>query len=244
MKTHHIKTIFYHLPPIRDLAVANSRLILAGFVPVQCGPLAGHLARAGPLAFALVRLGRHLGAVWRIARRRVLRTASRRAWSRSLSVSAFGVMLLTLCSSSRRRPAPRPWKSSSPASTTAPRPSSVRERFAVRKGAMSSVARELAALEGIARGGRSFPPAIAWNFTSPPTMRRAARKRCAEYIEARSGEPVGDAFVRRLGAGKRAPSFPRRLRARLDGARRDGDPRPGEESVPGRARRRRRPRAT
>jgi len=31
LKTHHIRSIFYHMPPIRDLAVANGRLILTGF---------------------------------------------------------------------------------------------------------------------------------------------------------------------------------------------------------------------
>ena len=41
LKTHHIHSIFYHLPPIRDLAVANSRLILTGFGLLTVGLVAG-----------------------------------------------------------------------------------------------------------------------------------------------------------------------------------------------------------
>ena len=31
LKTHHLRSIFYRLPPIHDLAVANRRLIFSGF---------------------------------------------------------------------------------------------------------------------------------------------------------------------------------------------------------------------
>ena len=37
LKTHHIHSIFYHLPPIRDLAVANGRLIFTGFALLAVG---------------------------------------------------------------------------------------------------------------------------------------------------------------------------------------------------------------
>lgn len=41
LKTHHLHTIFFHLPPISDLAVAIHRLILAGFVLLTAGLLFG-----------------------------------------------------------------------------------------------------------------------------------------------------------------------------------------------------------
>ena len=40
LKTHHLRSIFYHLPPIHDLAVANRRLILMGFTLLTVGILA------------------------------------------------------------------------------------------------------------------------------------------------------------------------------------------------------------
>jgi ABC-type transport system involved in cytochrome c biogenesis permease subunit len=48
LKTHHLHSIFFRLPPIRDLAVANRRLILVGFVlltaGISCGFAVGNLA--------------------------------------------------------------------------------------------------------------------------------------------------------------------------------------------------------
>jgi ABC-type uncharacterized transport system permease subunit len=41
LKTHHIRSIFYHLPPIHDLAVANRRLIWTGFGLLTVGLAAG-----------------------------------------------------------------------------------------------------------------------------------------------------------------------------------------------------------
>ncbi len=41
LKTHHIHSVFYHLPPIRDLAVANRRLIFAGLGLFTVGLIAG-----------------------------------------------------------------------------------------------------------------------------------------------------------------------------------------------------------
>ena len=41
LKTHHIRSIFYHLPPIRDLATANRRLIIVGLALLTVGILAG-----------------------------------------------------------------------------------------------------------------------------------------------------------------------------------------------------------
>jgi ABC-type uncharacterized transport system permease subunit len=95
LKTHHIQSIFYHLPPIHDLAVANRRLILAGFCLFTVGMLSGilhgtahiHLLRIISVAIWML-YGAILAAVlWhRISPRRVA----------LLSVSAFSVMLLTL----------------------------------------------------------------------------------------------------------------------------------------------------
>lgn len=41
LKTHHIRSIFYHLPPIRDLATANRRLIVVGLALLTVGIVAG-----------------------------------------------------------------------------------------------------------------------------------------------------------------------------------------------------------
>jgi ABC-type uncharacterized transport system permease subunit len=43
LKTHHLRSIFFHLPPIRDLAVANRRLILVGFILLTVGIGAGFM---------------------------------------------------------------------------------------------------------------------------------------------------------------------------------------------------------
>ena len=95
LKTHQFRTIFYHLPPIHDLAVANSRLILTGFVLFTLGLFAGvmhgsahvHLLQIVSVALWVV-YGTILAATFwrRISPRRVA----------LLSVGAFSVMLLTL----------------------------------------------------------------------------------------------------------------------------------------------------
>jgi ABC-type uncharacterized transport system permease subunit len=41
LKTHQIHSIFYHLPPIRDLATANRRLIIVGLGLLTVGIVAG-----------------------------------------------------------------------------------------------------------------------------------------------------------------------------------------------------------
>ena len=96
LKTHHIHSIFYHLPPIRDLAVANRRLILTGFALLSVGILAGFMI--GGFQTHAVKISWSIG-VWilygaifilskghRLSPRRV-------AW---LSVAAFSAVLLTL----------------------------------------------------------------------------------------------------------------------------------------------------
>ncbi len=95
LKTHHIHSVFYRLPPIRDLAVANRRLIFFGFGLFTIGLAVGWIH--GAAHFPLLRIvsvatwvlyGFILTAtLWhRISPRRVA----------LLSVGAFGVMLLTL----------------------------------------------------------------------------------------------------------------------------------------------------
>lgn len=95
LKTHHLQSIFYHLPPIHDLAIANRRLIMAGFAlftaGVLCGVMQGiaHIQLLWVITIAVwVVYAAILAAVlWhRISPRRVA----------LLSVSAFSVMLLTL----------------------------------------------------------------------------------------------------------------------------------------------------
>jgi ABC-type uncharacterized transport system permease subunit len=95
LKTHQFRSIFYHLPPIHDLAVANSRLILTGFLLFSLGLFAGimhgsahvHLLRYVSIALWLVYGSILLATFWhRISPRKVA----------LLSVGAFSVMLITL----------------------------------------------------------------------------------------------------------------------------------------------------
>lgn len=96
LKTHQIHSIFYHLPPIRDLAVANGRLILTGFALLTVGIFAGFMV--GGFQTHAMKVSWSIG-VWllygvifvlskghRVGPRRV-------AW---LSVGAFSAVLLTL----------------------------------------------------------------------------------------------------------------------------------------------------
>lgn len=96
LKTHHIHSIFYHLPPIRDLAVANARLIIVGFALLTVGLAAGFklgsvfthspLTAWSVVVWLLYGVLAAMGGLRRISPRRV-------AW---LSVAAFGAVLLTL----------------------------------------------------------------------------------------------------------------------------------------------------
>jgi ABC-type uncharacterized transport system permease subunit len=95
LKTHHIRSIFFHLPPIHDLAVANNRLILAGFCLFTGGLAAGFTHGLGHVTLLLyvsygiwALYGAILAAMlWhRISPHRVA----------TLSITAFSVMLLTL----------------------------------------------------------------------------------------------------------------------------------------------------
>ena len=96
LKTHQIHSIFYHLPPIRDLAVANSRLLFAGFVLLTVGLLAGFAI--GSLQTHLVKITWSVG-VWLLygfillAGKRHRVSGRQIAW---LSVGALTVVLVTL----------------------------------------------------------------------------------------------------------------------------------------------------
>lgn len=95
LKTHHIKTVFHHLPPIRDLAVANSRLVLVGFVLFNAGVLAGILQG---LAHSQLLWWISLG-VWVLYGGLLVAKFAHRVTPRKVaivSIAAFGVMLLTL----------------------------------------------------------------------------------------------------------------------------------------------------
>jgi ABC-type uncharacterized transport system permease subunit len=96
LKTHHIHSIFYHLPPIRDLAVANRRLILTGFALLTVGIFAGLMI--GGLQAHAVKIAWSIG-VWLLygaifALSKGHRLSPRKvAW---LSVAAFSAVLVTL----------------------------------------------------------------------------------------------------------------------------------------------------
>lgn len=49
LKTHHLHTIFFHLPPIADLAVAIHRLLWAGFGLLTAGLLFGFMVKFEPV---------------------------------------------------------------------------------------------------------------------------------------------------------------------------------------------------
>ena len=96
LKTHHLKSIFYHLPPIRDLATANTRLVLTGLTLLTVGLYAG---------FAMGNTGAHAAkivwssAVWLL----YAFLAGAECWHRIsprraalLSVGAFVLVLVTL----------------------------------------------------------------------------------------------------------------------------------------------------
>jgi ABC-type transport system involved in cytochrome c biogenesis permease subunit len=96
LKTHHLHSIFFHLPPIRDLAVANRRLILVGFVLLTAGICSGFAV--GNLASHSTKIAWSVG-VWLLYGFILVaewwhRLSPRRgAW---LSVGAFAVVLSTL----------------------------------------------------------------------------------------------------------------------------------------------------
>ncbi len=52
LKTHHLHTIFFHLPPIADLAVAIHRLLWAGFALLTAGLLFGFMVKFEPVKVA------------------------------------------------------------------------------------------------------------------------------------------------------------------------------------------------
>ncbi len=96
LKTHHIRSIFYHLPPIRELAFANRRLIFTGFTLLTVGIAAGFAV--GSLSSHFIKISWSVG-VWALygfilGAEQVHRLSPRRgAW---LSVAALVVVLCTL----------------------------------------------------------------------------------------------------------------------------------------------------
>ena len=96
LKTHNLKSIFYHLPPIRDLATANTRLVLAGLALLTVGLLAG---------FAMGNAGAHAAKiVWSSAVWLLYALLAGAEWWRRISprraalmsVGAFALVLITL----------------------------------------------------------------------------------------------------------------------------------------------------
>ena len=96
LKTHNLKSIFYHLPPIRDLATANTRLVLTGLALLTVGLLAG---------FAMGNAGAHAAKiVWSSAVWLLYALLAGAEWWRRISprraalmsVGAFALVLITL----------------------------------------------------------------------------------------------------------------------------------------------------
>ena len=96
LKRHMLNSFFQDLPPIANLAVAVQRLMLAGFVLLTIGLIAGFLApsaRAHLAAFASAGVVWFIYAALLVLRRTHRFSARRIAW---LSVAAFSIVLTTL----------------------------------------------------------------------------------------------------------------------------------------------------
>ena len=94
LKRHNLNSFFQDLPPIANLSVAVQRLMLAGFVLLTVGIVAGFFAGHAPAATIALAVCVWLpyGAV--LVMRRTHRLGSRRiAW---LAVAAFALALTTL----------------------------------------------------------------------------------------------------------------------------------------------------
>ena len=97
LKTHHLTSIYHALPPIRDLAIANRGLILAGFALLTIG-IGAAFGIPGILETHRVKLSWSIG-VWLLyaiilgAELRHRISPRRGAW---FSVAAFGIVLCTL----------------------------------------------------------------------------------------------------------------------------------------------------
>ena len=95
LKTRNLNSLFYHLPPIRDLGKVNTRLILAGFLLLTAGLLAGFavgLETAGIKLIAGIGVWVLYGIILQL--RWLEKVAPRR--TAVLSVLAFAVSFLTL----------------------------------------------------------------------------------------------------------------------------------------------------
>ncbi|MDB6173042.1 MAG: Cytochrome c assembly protein [Chthoniobacteraceae bacterium] len=96
LKTHHIHSIFYHLPPIHDLGIANRRLVLTGFSLLSLGLFAGFAM--GNVQAHLVKIAWSTG-VWLLYAFVLLAILRHRLSGRNVawfSVVAFTVVLCTL----------------------------------------------------------------------------------------------------------------------------------------------------
>lgn len=94
LKRHNLNSFFHDLPPIANLSVAMQRLMLAGFLLLSVGIIAGFFAGYTPVATIVLAVCVWLpyGAILMV--RRTHRLGSRRvAW---LAVAAFTLALSTL----------------------------------------------------------------------------------------------------------------------------------------------------
>jgi len=95
LKTHQLRGLFFHLPPIADLAVAIHRLILTGFILLTIGLLSGFAVRA-EVEWSKVIWG---VGVWLLYGGILQADRWRRVTPRrvaQLSVAAFSITLATL----------------------------------------------------------------------------------------------------------------------------------------------------
>jgi HemX protein len=94
LKTHRLRGLFFHLPPIADLGVAINRLIFTGFILLTAGLLTGFAVH--PLEWSKVVWG---SSVWLIYGGILQADKWRRVTPRRvavLSVAAFSITLATL----------------------------------------------------------------------------------------------------------------------------------------------------
>jgi len=98
LKTHRLRRLFFHLPPIADLAVAINRLIFTGFILLTFGLLSGFAVHgeSGKVEWSKVVWGI---AVWLIYGGILQADKWRRVTPRrvaQLAVAAFSITLATL----------------------------------------------------------------------------------------------------------------------------------------------------
>ena len=154
LKTHHLHSIFYHLPPIRDLAVANSRLVYTGFALLTVGLFAGFAMgnlQCAPRQDRVVE--RRLAALRPFSPVRTCCAGSARGALAWLSVAAFTVVLADAVGAHLHRAAAAALTHGNPLPRPQPphRSGGVAREICHPDGQLAQAAADLARAPGVAR---------------------------------------------------------------------------------------------